>query len=445
MASLSDFFGEGSIGEQLLIWGALNQLIGAALNPAIVDITQSVNSADAVVALSPEQLAVGTLRGLFDPGNSEAEAAKSGIGSGRFQELMLLAGSPPSLDLLIAAQQRTLGDAGGAPAVLVDMEKALADLGIASNYRGIIDSLVIQIPTAQQVLNAWLEGQITEDEAVGRIKATGMDPTWIQTAYNSEGQAPTPVEALEMLNRGLIPRDGTGPESTSYLQAFLEGPWRNKWEAAFEGLRYYVPPPRTVTALLKEGAITEAQATQYLQAAGLDADLTAIYIAAASHSTTAAQRELTQAQIIDAYESGLLTEAEAHADLVAARFTASDATLLLALADKKAAVAATKQATTRLRDLYLAGTNDAATTTRALSTLGLTDASVSTLLATWNLERTTATKSLTASEWASALFYGIIDQPTAQAGLENLGFTPHDAWIVLSVRMHGPQPNEPGA
>lgn len=442
MASLSELFGTGSIAEQFLIWGVLNQLASGALAPAVTDLSQAVNSLDPVVTLSPEQLAVGVIRGLLEPANSASEAAKSGISAERFTQLQQLAQTPADLGLFIAAYQREVLGSATTGFGAVDYETWLTDLGINPLYHDLIRSLAVQIPPVQQVMQAWLQGQIEEPEANARYLAAGGDPSWFQTSYNAQGEAPTPNEALEMLNRGLITQDGTGPAATTFEQAFLEGPWRNKWETAFLGLRYYVPPPRTVTALLKEGAITTAEATTYLQAGGLDENLTAIYIAAASHSTTAAQRELTQAQIIDLYESKLITAAEATADLVALRFSEADATLLLALADQRQAASAVKSAVSRLQTLFLDGANTATQTTAALHTLGLTDAQVTNLLATWQLETASKVKTLTAAEIASAFYYGAFTQATAEKRLMALGYSLADADIVLTIRTHSLLPGQ---
>lgn len=444
MGEFSDFFNPSGIGEQLLVWGVLNELIGAALGPAFTQIEQFQNSEFPITPLTPEQAAVAVVRGIITSSDGQSDAEKAGTDANHFALLQQLAQQPASLSLVLAGYQRSLGTAGPTGADLVDIDTALADLGIGEEYRPLIKALAVEIPTAQQVLNAWLEGQIEADEAQGRLLATGMDPSWIQTAYNSEGQAPTPVQALEMLNRGLIPETGTGPDSTSYQQAFLEGPWRNKWEPAFLGLRNYLPPPRTVTAILKEGAITEAQATAYLQAYGLDETLTAIYIAAASHTTTAAQRELTQAQVIDLYESKLVTGAEATADLVALKFSPSDAALLLALADKKQAASAAKSAVTRLQNLYLSGTNSLTVTEASLHQLGLTDDNVSNLIATWNLEKVSRVKELTEGQIVAGWYYGGLDPdgPTntrnALARLAAIGYSAGDAMILLVARNHGP-------
>lgn len=445
MPGLGDLFKSGSIGEQLLIWGVLNQIISASITPAITEIVQGENELFPLTPLSAEQAATAVLRQIMTNGEGQGEASKSGVDSERFALMQKLAASPPSLGLILAAYQRSKGNVGANGGDIEDIDRVLADLGIAEQYWGTVKALAVNIPTQEDVFNAWLEGQITEGEATQRLLATGLDPSWITPGYNSRGSAPTPVQALEMLNRGIISRNGTGPDSTSYEQAFLEGPWRNKWLSAFEALGVYVPPPRTVTALLRNGTITQAEALAYFEQSGLSPATAAQYVADASHHATAEARALTQAQIVSLYEDKLIDHTAAVNQLVALRYSATDANLLLSLADQKAAAASIKSAVTRLRELFLAGHNDAAASAAALHALGLPDAQTTQLVAVWQLEQVTASKSITASEIASAVFYQVITQEEGIARLVGLGYTPHDAWIVISVRMHGPQPNEPAA
>lgn len=437
MASLSELFGSESTAQQFLIWGVLNQLAGAALAPATADITQAVNSLDPVLPLTPQELAVGVVRGKIADTDAVTEAAKSGTGAGRFAQLVELGKSPPDLGLIIAAVQRTYGQVGPGMSVPVSLDEVLTDLGIDPAYAPLITAATFVQPSAAEVLNAWLEGQIEEAEAVARIQATGLDPSWIQTAYNANGQAPTPVQLLDMWNRGIIGEGGTGQGVVSYDQGFLEGPWRNKWLDSFKALRVYLTPPRTVTAMLKEGSLTEARATQLLQDNGLDAQSIAEYLTAASHTTTVAQRELTQAQIVSAYEDGLLTQDQAHADLVSARFTASDATLLLELADKKKALAASKSAITRLQTLYLSGHNSAAVTRTGLESLGVTDAQVTALIATWDLEKVVEVKTLSEAQIIAAVYYGGLTFDTGVTRIVALGYSKTDAEILIYNRQHG--------
>lgn len=445
MASLSDLFGRGSIGEQLLVWGALNQIIGAAIAPGITEISQEVNSLAPLLALSPSELAAAVNRGYLTAGAASGEASKSGIDSDRFKTLVDLAGTSLAPDALVEALRRQIIPEAGGGADSVSFDQGVAEGNLHPKWTPVLKALSVRLPSIPEVMQAWLEGQIDQGEALTRYTEAGGDPTWFQTSYNAQGSAPTPMEALEMLNRGLIPEDGIGPDSISYNQAFLEGPWRNKWLQPFLGLRFYVPPPRTVTAMLKEGSLTTAEATAYLMAGGLSQATATQYISAASHSTSAAAKELAQSTVLALYEDKLITQAEAVQHLTALKYSQADATLLLAYADLKAAHSATNSAVTHIRTLYLNGQDDAATAKNALHSLGLTDQNAADLMSVWDIEKTTASKSISAAEVASALFYNIIDQPTAQARLVAMGYTAHDAWVTLSVRSHGALPDEPGA
>lgn len=442
MAGLDDFFKGGGGGEQLLVWGILNQLLAAAMAPAISEITQTENAAFPLTPLSAEQSAVATLRGIMAGGDAANEALRSGVSNQRFATLQALAASPPPLSFVLAAYQRSKGIGGPGGGALLDIGEALADLGFNEKYRPVIEALATEIPTTQAVMEALLEGQISRDEALSRYLAAGGDPGWFDTDYNRQGQAPTPTQALELLNRGIIPRDGEGPDSVSYHQAFLEGPWRNKWEDVFAALRLYLTPPRTVSAMLREGSIDEALATKWLTENGLEGETLAAYLRAASHTTTPAQRELTKTEVLSLYNDQLITPEQAIADLVALKYQPGDAQLLIANEDKKRAGAAVKQAVTRLQNLYLAGTNDAAASSAALRQLGLPDVQVANLIATWRLEQATVTRTLSEGQIVSAWYYDIFsadpatNQQIALSRLQGLGYSVADAKILMGTRSH---------
>lgn len=437
MAGINDFFKSGGTAEQFLLWGVLQQLLGGALSPAVSDIAQAANTLDPVLPLSPTEAAEAVNRRIIDAATGTSEAAKSGIGSGRFLQLTDLAMSAPALPLVLQAYQRTLGQVGPNMSAPIDLDALLADLGINSRYFDLVKAAAFIQPSAAEVYTAWLTGQIEAAEAESRIAATGLDPSWITTGYNTAGQPPTPTQLLDMLNRGLIPESGTGQGVVSFDQGFLEGPWRNKWETAFLGLRYYLTPPRSVVAQLRSGAISITRATQELTANGLSPQSITEFLHEGSSSTTAAAKELSQAQIVAAYEDSLLSESEAHADLVNLHYSAADATLILALADKKAALAASKGATTRLKTLYLAGVNTATVTRTSLEALGIADEQITTLIATWDLQKAHTTKTLTESEIVAAVFYSGMSTETGHTRLMALGYSDQDASILIYNRLHG--------
>lgn len=443
MAGFGDLFGEGSIGQQFLVWQVLGQIVGAAIQPGVTEVGKLVNSAVPTTPLSPADAAGMTARGLIDNGTGEDIANDSGIGGQDFSKLVMAALSSPDMGAVIAAYQRSIITAGSGDPTEASLHGAYADNGIRPDWWPVLDKLTVQIPSVAEVMNAWLEGQIEEPEANTRYLAAGGDPTWFQTSYNANGQAPTPTQALELLNRGIIKQYGTGPGETSYQQAFLEGPWRNKWLTPFLALANYLPPPRTVTAMYHSGQLTHDQAAVYLADQGLDSDLVTAYLSKSSTATTATEKVLAKADVVSLYKDKLITHDDAISHLVALKYTASDAALILEIADLSAIKSALTAGVARVRTLYLAHKITETDAAASLVQLGVTTAQAAEIIDTWALTSVQTTKTLTAAEILGGWYYEVISTADVITQLMALGYDETDAWILLTVKNKDPIPGSP--
>lgn len=443
MAGLASLFGQGSIGEQILVYNVAGQVIGAAIAPGIAVIQQDALGANPVVVLTPPDLADAVIRGFMPLGDAASEATQSGINGERFQLLVDLAGNSIGPQEAAAALLRGYIGEEGLGADSTSFQAAIAEGDLKDKWAPIIKQLAINIPSPNEVITAWVQAQISRGEAQTRYLAAGGDPTYFETAYGVEGGSPSPVQAGDMANRGFIPWDGYGPNVLSVQQAIAEGEWKNKWTDAWIAYAAYRPPVRTVTALLRAGSITAARALELYRANGLTAEDAAAEVRNAQPHTSSTVKALTEAQIVGLYESKLVTKTQAHDQLVALGYPASSADYLLELADLKAAAAATKSAVTRVQALFTGGKIDAAQATTSLSGLGLDQGQISELIAVWALETSTTVVLLTAAQWGQAFNYAIVDQPTAIAGIESLGYDAVDAWIILSIHAKGPLPDAP--
>jgi hypothetical protein len=290
---------------------------------------------------------------------------------------------------------------------------------------------VIQ-PSPQMMLEAELEGQLTHAEALQRYTALGGDPSYYDIMFNTQGQAPTPTQALELANRGIIPWTGQGPTATSYEQAFLEGPWRNKWEVPFKALAEYLPPPRTVVAMLRAGSITVAQATTWLKHQGLSDTAVSAYVADASQQKLQGTKDLTQTTIIDLYLDRLIPKTQAATDLVNLGYTTAEANYILAVADARITQRFLGSAVGRIHSRYVAWRIDKPTAQSALQGLNVDSTGISDLLGLWDIERTANTPQLSAAQIAKAYKNNILDRPTTYARLEQLGYSKQEAWLYVS-------------
>ena len=473
--------------KQLFVWQFAGQIIEALLGPGFAALTQQVNDitpvaqlqptdlADAVargfmphnaaadsarrsglendkfdtlidlatVRLSPADLAAAVLRGFLSRDDATAQAAPSGINAEHFATLLQLAQAVPPLATAAAAARLGIipdqGTADGKPS----FEGAAQQSRIPADWWPILKDLSRAYPTPNDILNAYLEGQVDEAKAKQLYEQLGGVPEYFQLLFDSNGTAPTPDMAGTMANRGIIPWDGTGPESVSFEQAFLEGPWRNKWSKPMRQLMEYLPPPRTVTAMFHEGTLTKQQATDLLVKQGLTAELAAAYVTSGSSQKTAKAKDLTETQVIALYEAQLVAEADAESMLGALGFDPDNAQYLLKLADLRRAISALNTAVSRVHTLYVGHKISRAVVQDTLTKLGVPTGQVSDILATWDLEAAVNVRLPTESQVVDAWHLTIIDQDKATAELVRMGYSAHDAWLLLSIKNKAPLPGEP--
>ena len=443
MPGLSDLFGRGSIAEQMFVWGVLNNVITTAGGPFFQQLAYLVNEAHPVLELTPADLALVVVRHVRTRDQAAAEAKRSGLTGGRFDELVAITGDAPAPGELVVGMRRGLIPEGGTGPGAVSFDQGMAEGRIKDKWIPLYKGLAQIWPTPTDALEALLEGQIDQATARELYARFGGAPEFFTMLYNTRGQAPTPTQALELLNRGIITERGRGPDSTSYEQAFLEGPWRNKWLEPFLALRRYLPPPRTVTALLRNKSITEARALALFQAAGLSQQDAAAYVADATRQKTQTARELTESQIITLYEQHVITQPEAVGLLAKLGLDAHEASLLLTSAGVRVQVAQVNSAVTKVRSSYLARHIDAAQAGKALGALGVSGPAQANMLRVWAAELAATPAVLSAAQIISAEFYQIIPTAEAITRLVNRGYSPRDAWILLSDRHKTKLPGEP--
>lgn len=539
MSALGDLLGKGSVAEQLLVWGLMNQAIGAAAAPYFSQLQQDVNArtpvaplapgdlADAVVrnymtlaeataeaaksgvrpadfatmvplhadAPGPQQLAVALLRGIIpaDGGGPEAAtfiqgiregrladkwapmirelsnvllsppdaaaavvrgfvseadgqatAAKSGVDAATFATLVHLSGDAPGPQQLAEALRRGAIPATGSGADSISFTQGIAEGRLANKWAPVIQKLSLDWPTPVAALSAQLKGAFSGDEGKAMYEKLGGDPQFYDWLLFGEGSAPTPNEAADMARRGIIPKDGTGPDAVTYEQAFLEGPWRNKWSDAFWQYSQFIPTAREVITLLKDGAVDKATAAQWMKRAGADDATTAAFIAEADTEALSNYKGLTQSAVLNMYYNRLITADDATNILESLHVSPQAVPLMLAYADLQRAIAQQNSAISRVGTLYAARKITAQTAKQSLITLQVPAAALDDIMSTWELENSISVKLLTATQIVDAWEYEVMTEGEALTELGNIGYTPYDAWVLLSLKAKAPLPDKPG-
>lgn len=430
-------------GYQFFLWSVVSQVIGAMLAPGIENLQRIAWKSDPSNPLSPEQAADAVVRNFLDAARAAELASESGTDAATFEIMTHLAGDAPGPEQLAEALRRQVIAATGKGPGSTSFEQGIAEGRLANKWAPVIHALAQIWPTPTDALEALLKGQVTHDEAQQLYARFGGNPDYFNLLYNTQGESPSPVEAARMANRGVIPWDGAGPDITSYAQAFHEGRWKNKWTDAFRKFAEYHPPARTVVAMLRNGSITDEQASTWLREEGAPDDVVAAFLADAHRTKATKAHELTTAAIQQLYSEHLIGQHEGIQLLVNLGYSQHDAELEIQLQTVRMARSQLTQAISRVRSLYTGRKLSKAAAQDALTALHVAPTEIKDLLDLWDTERAADVRVLSEAQIAAAFFYDIIDQATATSMLEAQGYSAHDAWLVLSVRKHSPLPNEP--
>jgi hypothetical protein len=394
--------------------------------------------------LSVPDAADAVIRNFITPAQGAKIAQQQGVDAATFTTMTHLAGDAPGPQQLAEALRRgAITDAGTGPDS-TSFIQGIAEGRLADKWAPVIQALSKIWPTPVSALNATLKGQVTLDQGRALYERLGGDPQFFQILYDSEGSAPTPLELIEMANRGYIPWDGTGPDATSYAQGFLEGPWRNKWDPVYKKFAAYLPPPGEVAHFLAQGSITSGQASAYFAAHGMDQTVITAELESAHLEALSEYRGLSVGTAIKAYRGQLITAAQLTDILTSLHVQPDGIALLIEYADFERTLAQVNSAVTRVRSLYVSRKITEDTARDSLTGLGIPAPTIPDIIGIWSLEFSVNVKTLTATEIGQAFSYQAFTQTEAMQELVNLGYTPLDAWAILSVHAKAALPGKPG-
>ena len=381
--------------------------------------------------VSGADIALAQLRGNLNHDQAVQLAARSGITPQVLDLLTLNTGEPPGIMDMVSLWRRGLISKQR-------LTRAILQSRVRDEWVDAIELLAVQPPTQEEVLQALVQGEVSQDEARRRFEQAGGDPAWFTPAWQTRANAPSPEQAASMAHRGIIPWDGLGGNVVSFEQAFREGRWKDKYAPAFRKLATYLPPPREVTTLSREGAVTEAQAERLWEEHGLTPALAHTYWLSAHHQRTSAAHELARSEIVTLYFDQAINREQALAMLEKERWPPHDAEYILDIADLRRARSAHEAAVKKITALYVAHKIDRTEASTALHQLDIPTSQVEQILLFAELERDANLKTLTAAEILDAAEFDIVTKPEALKMLEQDGYTPLDAWIKLSIKFKGP-------
>jgi hypothetical protein len=453
--------------SQFFIFGVMFNVAGAMLAPFVQEIQNDVWSAHPDRPLSPPDVATAVVRG-FDLGDSGGtpvplwavtEAAKSGYDAAHVASQIGITGMAPNLQLLFEMIRRGIIQEG----TLNDGTESLVGGIQQSDVRDVWIDYVTKLryvpPTPTDLVAAAVRHQddtlpsgtdlsywenLAESLGLEPPGWINGNPNWFNMLYNISGRPLGPQEMGRLANRGQIAWSGLGSPVISFQQGIAESDIKDKWEAAAVLLAQYWPAVGEIGSLLREGGLTETQAEAYWTAEGVPAELMAALKYVNTIQQVTQDRALAKGDILMLVQENAISDVDAETLLNQVGYSGNNAAALIAMAHFRYELEAFRTSVRTISQMFLNGSIDATKAEAGFEGLGMPQSQIDALVATLQNQRAVNTVLPTAAQIASALFYEVITQAEAQEFLVNQGYSPFNAWLVLSVRMHGPLPDPPG-
>lgn len=438
MASLSALLKLNSTAEQLFVWQVLGTFIGAYLTPFIRAATYDINDRDPNLVLSPADLADMVLRGHKGLDDAAKEAAKSGLNYDRFKLLVDDAGSPPGpMDLARALHLGLIPESSGNPLAPGYIE-GIRQSRIQNQWADVVKELARDDPSAQYVINAYIRGQLGDSEIAHIFEQVGGNPKYFQLMLDSTGEGPSPNEAAIAARRGAIPWTGVGPGVTSFEQAVRESAFRNKWQATFQALAQYYPPPRTIQAMYREGTIDQQTATDWLQKYGVAPENVPFFLTKTTHTVAQKVHEASEALILQLYTEKALSKEQAQDILKKHGYSDSDILIILEAADLHEKARKAQQSIAIVRKAFIERRTDRNTASTMLDAAGVHPDQRDYLLKLWEFEQQVGTKNLTEVQIMHLMGAGLINESEALQKLQGIGYSADDAHLLITLAQGPP-------
>lgn len=445
MPSFGDVFGEGSVAYQMFVWGILNQVLQNLASPGFTELAATVNAAAPVQPLSAADAATAANRSFLTVGDATDEAAKNGISATRFETLRQLAGNAPAPEELAIALRRGIIPADGSGPDATSFVQGIAEGNLLDKWGPVIEAIAKQVPSPADIVDAIVRNQVTAADGQALYETVGGDTQYLQLLVDVNGRPPAPTQLVELAQRGIIPWDGTGPDATTYQQGIFEGDTKDKWEPVIRHLSEYYPTASEALELYRWGQLDLEATTQLLTQRGMTGDLAAAWIGYADANAVNDYRGLTEQSVLAMLSISYISDDQATTMLEALHRGPDAIKQLIAYAHIQRAIQAVNSGIGRIGSLYQGRKITQATARDALNALGVLPTAVPDILADWEAIAGANVKTLTESQVADAWEYGVMTDAEAQQELVNIGYTPYDAWVVLSVKNKEALPGKPAA
>lgn len=406
-----DFLTAGDVTTQLERGGVFPE--HAALIPNLA--TQLLSAADAAMARQQQ---------FIDQPAQYAAAKAVGVDNATAELMFELAGLPPGLGEGLELLRRGLIDE-------TRLAQYVAEGHTKTKYTADILALRYVPLSAAIAAEGVMRQRMTAADGAALAAKSGIDGPSFTQWVDIIGRPPGIMEALTLVNRGVF-------TDAQFAEVVARSDVRTEYTPFLRNLAIHYPSLFQITHAITAGTVTDALATSTMQAEGYPAEWIASVIGAGHATKTAKHKDIALSVIETLYDAGLENEPTALAAIETLGYDASEAAELLQLHDARRYVAELVRTVNGIRAKFVGHVVNATQAKVLLDGLGLNAATAARLFALWQTEATANVRTLTPAQVGQALKYNIIDQATAVARWETLGYSATDATILSDIVAKGP-------
>lgn len=405
-------------------------LIGEGLSPILAPFAQALQNeawshlvgqgqSMLAVPLPPATLAEMVVKGIMGQPEAETIAGMSGTTAADLDLLVQDTGEPPAVQELLFAFRRGIIDQAR-------LEHGIRQGRTKNEWIDVLEALRFQPMTPATAVAAAVQGHLTDQQARQKWAEGGFDPGDYDAAYQTAGRPPGPSELQELVNRGII-------TDAEFVAAVRESDIKDKYIPLLEKLRVYLPPPRTVTTLLKENAISHQQALQLLGDYGVQPADAQAYLTGATAQKVAAHKALAVTTIEALYHDHLVDRGQAERMIESLGYTQPDANFILTVQDLKREQAYAERAIGAVHTQYVGHKISELQARAVLQELGVQPPAIGHLITVWTHELQAHVRTLTPAQWVAAVKLQLATPEDALTELKAMGYSDRDARLTIDI------------
>lgn len=399
------------------IKGIIDGFVSAALQPFVADVSNTSWSNFPNQILSPDVVALAELRDNLSGIDPLKESSMSGLTEQRYQVVLGNTGEPPGLEQLLALFRR--GELSEA-----DLDKGIRQSRVRNEWIPAVHRMRFVAPSPAEVIRGYVQNHLDEARARDLFGQGGGRPEDFEWEYETAGRPPGAGEMLQLLNRGIV-------SEATVREAIRESDIKNKYVDDIIAMRVYLPPPRSVVAMVRQGAITDDHARELLADHGVQPQDIEDYIRSAHSTRASAHKDLSVGEVRTLYVDRLLTRAEAQAALERLTYPPEVAKLILEGADFAREQKYRTALISHTHTLFVRQRLAQSEAVTALDRAGVDPNERDALLGLWELERTENVRLLSKAEVQGAVRRGLRTTAWARTRLLELGYAEADLDVVL--------------